>query len=96
MALGDCELIAHVPETQAGHTAIVVFVDRLSKTVHFAPRWNDMGAEEFAQVLVKEIFRKQYMPSKSLYPVRLPPPPPPPSPSNLPPPPPQTQRKNKP
>ncbi len=48
MALGDCKFIAHVPETKAGHTAIVVFVDRLSKTVHFAPRWNDMGAEEFA------------------------------------------------
>lgn len=76
MALGDCKFIAHVPETKAGHTAIVVFVDRLSKTVHFAPRWNDMGAEEFAQILVKEIFRKHYMPSKSLYPATLPPPPP--------------------
>ena len=34
-----------LPETKAGHTAIMVFVDRLSEMVKFAPCWNDVGAE---------------------------------------------------
>ncbi len=54
--------ITDLPETKAGHTAIVVFVDWLSKMVHFAPCWNDMGAEEFAQILVREIFRLHGIP----------------------------------
>ena len=33
------DFITDLPETKAGHTAIVVFVDRLSKMVHFAPCW---------------------------------------------------------
>ena len=56
------DLIQDLPETKAGHTAIVVFVDRLSKMVHFAPAWNNMGAEEFAQVLMTNIFRLHGMP----------------------------------
>ena len=31
------DLITHLPPTKQGHTAIVVFVDALSKMVHFAP-----------------------------------------------------------
>ena len=56
------DFITDLPETKAGHTAIVVFVDRLSKMVHFAPCWNDMGAEEFAQIFVREIFRHLAIP----------------------------------
>ena len=33
------------------------FVDRSSKMVHFSLCWNDMGAEEFAQILVRDVFR---------------------------------------
>jgi len=33
-----------------------VLVDWLSKMVHFAPCWNDMGAEEFARIFVRVIF----------------------------------------
>ena len=51
------DFITDLPDTKAGHTAIVVFVDRLSKMVHFAPCWHDMGAEEFAQIFLREIFR---------------------------------------
>ncbi len=39
-----------------------MFVDRLSKTVHFSPCWNDMGAEEFAQILVIDMFRHNGVP----------------------------------
>ena len=49
------DFIQDLLETKAGHTAIVVFVDRLSKMVHFAPAWNNMGAEEFAQILVTNV-----------------------------------------
>ncbi len=61
------DFITDLPETKAGHTAIVVFVDRLSRMVHFA-RWNDMGAEEFAQIIVRVICRLHLMPLDSLYP----------------------------
>ena len=56
------DFITDLPENKAGHTAIVVFVDRLSKMVHFAPCWNNMGAEEFAQIFVREIFRLHGIP----------------------------------
>ena len=56
------DVITDLPETRAGHTAFVVFVDRLSKMVHFAPCWNDTGAEKFAQMFVREIFRLHEIP----------------------------------
>ncbi|KAL3153599.1 hypothetical protein ABBQ32_14155 [Trebouxia sp. C0010 RCD-2024] len=56
------DFIQDLPETKAGHTAVAVFVDRLSKMVHFAPAWNNMGAEEFAQILMTNIFRLHGVP----------------------------------
>ena len=56
------DFITDLPETKAGHTAIVVFVDWLSKMVHFAPCWNDMGAEEVAQIFAREVFRLHGIP----------------------------------
>jgi hypothetical protein len=41
------DLITHLPPIKQGHT-IVLFVDALSKIVHFTPAWDDMGGEEFA------------------------------------------------
>ena len=50
--------VTGLPETTTdGHTAIAVSVDRLTKMVHFAPRWNDMRAEEAAQIFMRQIFR---------------------------------------
>lgn len=46
------------PKTKAGYTATLLFVDRLSKKVHFAPCWNDVGAQEFAQMFPHDIFSK--------------------------------------
>ena len=40
------DFITQLPETAAGHSAIVVFVDRLSKMVRLAPCWNTLGAQE--------------------------------------------------
>ena len=39
-------LITQLPETAAGHWAIVVFVDRLSKLMHLAPCWDTLGAQD--------------------------------------------------
>ena len=45
-------LITDLPRTKEGQTTIVVFVDRLSKMVHFALAWTDMGSQEFAQIFM--------------------------------------------
>ena len=41
------DFIVEFPKTNVGHTAALVFVDRLSNMVHFAPCWNDIGAQDF-------------------------------------------------
>ncbi len=56
------DFIKNCLRPKPGHTAIMVFVDRLSKMVHCAPCRNDMGAEEFAQIFVREIFRLHGIP----------------------------------
>jgi len=55
--------ITELPKARAGHTAILVFVDRLSKMVHFAPCWNDIGSQEFAQIFLRVIFAKHGLPT---------------------------------
>jgi len=58
------DFITQLPETAAGHSAIVVFVDRLSKMVHFAPCWNTLGAQECAQIFVHWICAKHGIPQE--------------------------------
>ena len=53
------DFITQLPKTAAGHSAIVVFVDRLGK---MAPCWNTLGAQEFDQILVRDIFAKHGLP----------------------------------
>ena len=56
------DLITHLPCTKDGHTAIVVFVDRLSKMVHFCPAWTTTSAVDMAYIFLKEIFRLHGLP----------------------------------
>jgi hypothetical protein len=56
------DLITHLPCTARGHTAIVVFVDRLTKMVHFAPSTDTISATGFADLFMSEIFRKHGLP----------------------------------
>ena len=56
------DFVVNLPKTKAGHTAILVSVGRLSKMVHFAPCWNDVGAQEFAQIFLRDIFPKHGLP----------------------------------
>lgn len=61
------DVITDLPNIKAGHTAILVSVDRLSKMVHFAPCWtcwNDVGAQEFAMIFPREIFRLHGLPAE--------------------------------
>jgi hypothetical protein len=56
------DLITHLPCTTRGHTAIVVFVDRLTKMVHFVPTTDTVGALGFADLFMSEVFRRHGLP----------------------------------
>ena len=45
-----------LPLTRQGHNAIVVFVDRLSKRVHFQPMHTSATAPEVAKIFFTTIF----------------------------------------
>ena len=55
------DLVTDLPESN-GHTAVAVFVDRLSKMVHFAPCRKEVSAQEYARLFVDHIFRLHGMP----------------------------------
>lgn len=56
------DLITHLPTTTRGHTAIIVFVDRLTKMVHFAPSYDAIDAAGFAELFLSEVFRRHGLP----------------------------------
>ena len=56
------DYITHLPETRRGHDAILVFVDRLSKMVHFAATTSDVGAEGTAKLFLEHVFKHHGMP----------------------------------
>jgi hypothetical protein len=59
------DLIVSLPQTAAGYTAIVVFVDRLSKMVHLAPCTDSVSAEGLADIFIDKVFKLPGLP-KSL------------------------------
>jgi hypothetical protein len=56
------DLITQLPKTRSGHDAIVVFVDKLSKMVHYAPTKTQVTAPELASLFVKEVVRHHGVP----------------------------------
>src|SRR5215208_1040389 len=56
------DLIVTLPKTKAGFDAIVVFVDQLSKMVHFAPVKTTITAPELAKVFFDNVFKLHGMP----------------------------------
>ena len=56
------DLITKLPTTPRGHTAIIVFVDRLTKMVHFVPSHDGIGTREYAELFMREIFRRHGLP----------------------------------
>ncbi len=51
------DLITQLPETAAGHDAIVVFVDRLTKMTHFAAATTNIGSAELADILYDTVIK---------------------------------------
>lgn len=56
------DLITDLPPTRNGHDAIVTFVDRLSKQVHFAPTKKTVDAPGLANIFRRTIYRLHGMP----------------------------------
>ena len=49
------DLITALPETKNGYDACVVFVDRLSKMVHYAPCTKSIDARKMAALFIREV-----------------------------------------
>jgi len=49
------DFMAQLPVTKAGHDAIVVFVNRLTKRVHFVPTHTTLTAPEVAKIFFNNI-----------------------------------------
>ena len=56
------DYITDLPKTLRGHDTILVFVDRLSKMVHFAPTTKTVTAEGTAQLFVDHVFKLHGLP----------------------------------
>ena len=50
-----------MPESD-GKAAIAVFLDRLSKMVHFAPCTKEISAEKYAQIFIDHVFKHHGLP----------------------------------
>ena len=61
MDAGDSDLVTGLPESN-GFTAIAVFVDRMTKMVHFAPCTKEVTAPECARIFVDTVFRLHSLP----------------------------------
>ena len=55
------DLVTDLPESK-GYTAIAVFVDRLTKRVHFAPCTKEVMASDYARIFVDTVFRHHGLP----------------------------------
>lgn len=56
------DLIVKLPTTAAGYDSILVFVDRLSKMVHFVPTTETLNAQGFAVLFVNNVVRLHGLP----------------------------------
>ena len=55
------DLVTDLPESE-GYTAVAVFVDRLTKRVHFASCTKEVTASDYAKIFVDTIFRHHGLP----------------------------------
>ena len=51
------DFIVKLPKTDKGNDSICVFVDKLTKMVHFVPCREDLSAKQFAELYVDQIWR---------------------------------------
>ncbi|KAJ9518741.1 hypothetical protein QJQ45_025988, partial [Haematococcus lacustris] len=58
------DFITKLPAGSHGYDAICVFVDRLSKMVHFVPCREDLKARRFAQLFIYHVYKVHGMPAE--------------------------------
>jgi hypothetical protein len=58
------DFITHLPVTKTGYDAVAVFVDRLTKMVHFAPTYTDCSARDVARLFNDTVFKHHGLPSE--------------------------------
>lgn len=56
------DFVTDLPKTPAGHTAILVFVDKLTKYVHLVPTTMSCTAEEVSRLFLAHVFQYHGMP----------------------------------
>ncbi len=57
------DLITQLPRTTSGHDAIVVFVDKYSKMVHYAPTTTTVTAPQLAKLFFQHVVRHHGVPT---------------------------------
>jgi len=57
------DLIVGLPETNRGTAAVVTFVDRLSKMVHWVPTRADIDAPQLAALFMEKVFKHHGLPA---------------------------------
>ncbi len=60
------DLITQLPRSRSGNDAIVVFVDKLTKLVHFVPTRTDVTAPQLATIFMREVVRLHGVPQSIL------------------------------
>jgi hypothetical protein len=60
------DLITALPRSRSGHDAIVVFVDKLTKMVHYAATTTDVSAPQLATIFMREVVRLHGVPESIL------------------------------
>jgi hypothetical protein len=60
------DLITQLPRTRSGHDAIVVFVDKLTKMVHYAATTTNVTAPQLAHIFLEQVVRHHGLPSSIL------------------------------
>ena len=60
------DLITQLPHSRAGNDAIVVFVDKLTKMVHYVATTTEVTAPQLAHALLREVVRQHGVPESIL------------------------------
>jgi hypothetical protein len=60
------DLITQLPRSRSGNDAIVVFVDKLTKLVHYAPTASSATAPQLAELFLREVVRLHGVPKSIL------------------------------
>jgi Integrase zinc binding domain len=58
------DFIMNLPKTKAGHDAILVAVDKLSKAMTLIPTKSSVSAQQVAKLFLKEVYRLHGLPWK--------------------------------